>query len=927
MSFLIASAACKKPDQPVQNSLPKGKVKVLTGCQKFALTSDIALAAIAIVTGVLALLAIHGVPLSFLSGISTVGVKYAWIMIGVGGGVIILDLIRYAFMSCKAHKPDSFDQLIEDMTNDLSPNKQPQGGDSSIVPHQSEEEEENNSSMGGGNSVEDMNNINNGNQNSNAPLQLNAINQQVLNGDIKLEPEPEEESSEEEQPIIPVQNTNQQSDPSNNLEPTITIENNNYILPPPKVEEGQEYKNPVFRPLVLKKRKELSSNAPPSSQDRSWQDELAAKLKKRKNDEQVFESNENRKNEEAKETPSITPVTNWISANGEAPPPPPLPSESKEEKPKKQTISEAPPLKKPTTIVKALDQNDLKANILNRNLKSVPIEKKVNPSLAKENPFKNVLRSSTQQTNNNNNEAPPRKEAPKKIGSVAKKQPAKKGVLKGNVLKAPQKQPTNNQGGNTSLKTNASPVTVTQPIIKKEETPVQTQDIENNVVASNLVDNKQTNESPKNKASNSFFIETEENHDIDGEEEAKRRNAMVQQLKANAAQSSIEQNVVSDANTYALPPPPPIFDNKEEPIVEVNQPVEVVFQEAPVAPPPPQVNLVEDNDIKPIRLTLTEQLKVQKDNMVKDFPPMSEGVIKLVKTLLHEKNHQLIEQDINAFKNYLNHKSIENKNEKKEITKHFLMETSALQKALKLHAQKVEEDRDDWGDETDIVAVIPTKLEDESPVNSLFTFIDTDAPKPFTEYFTQIQKWINSAENSRQKSLRAMAAINVFAAKMKELIEGGSKNAKSESKIERIEPQDLILRKEKSEEDLELFISQGVELELAVEVELNGQDYNLNELVWDNVTEEQKKEIKDILQIKKSGIQCASEEVFTRLTVLHRLVTQMVKDLNDRYEKEDLTQEIERLKERSKKLKTYLDKIAESKDGKAIIAKLFPEKK
>lgn len=101
MSFLINSCASNRAQTETRPTNPS-EVKVLTGSQKFTLTTDLVLSIVAIGAGGLALLSIHGVPLSFFSAIGAMGTPAAIALIGAGGAVILVDLSYLTYNRCKA---------------------------------------------------------------------------------------------------------------------------------------------------------------------------------------------------------------------------------------------------------------------------------------------------------------------------------------------------------------------------------------------------------------------------------------------------------------------------------------------------------------------------------------------------------------------------------------------------------------------------------------------------------------------------------------------------------------------------------------------------------------------------------------------------------------------------------------------------------
>lgn len=80
---------------------------------KITLITDIALAALAIAAGICALLAAQGFNLGHLNVLGSIGPQYAWLMIGVGGGIILLDMtvLLYRLVRVIGHLKDGNQKL------------------------------------------------------------------------------------------------------------------------------------------------------------------------------------------------------------------------------------------------------------------------------------------------------------------------------------------------------------------------------------------------------------------------------------------------------------------------------------------------------------------------------------------------------------------------------------------------------------------------------------------------------------------------------------------------------------------------------------------------------------------------------------------------------------------------------------------------
>ena len=74
-------------------------MKVLTGCQKGAIVTDFVVASLAIGIGALAL---SGIDLAHLAKIGTIGQGSAWIFVGAGSGVILLNISFVAVLKCRS---------------------------------------------------------------------------------------------------------------------------------------------------------------------------------------------------------------------------------------------------------------------------------------------------------------------------------------------------------------------------------------------------------------------------------------------------------------------------------------------------------------------------------------------------------------------------------------------------------------------------------------------------------------------------------------------------------------------------------------------------------------------------------------------------------------------------------------------------------
>jgi vacuolar-type H+-ATPase subunit H len=91
MSFAIVSICATTPKLPIEK---QHKLELLDCGERAALITDLVIAGLVIVTAVLAIVAAQGVNLGALTGIGTLGVKAAAIMIGAAGAIILVDVIK-----------------------------------------------------------------------------------------------------------------------------------------------------------------------------------------------------------------------------------------------------------------------------------------------------------------------------------------------------------------------------------------------------------------------------------------------------------------------------------------------------------------------------------------------------------------------------------------------------------------------------------------------------------------------------------------------------------------------------------------------------------------------------------------------------------------------------------------------------------------
>lgn len=91
MTFAIVSVCAASPKVPIE---AQHKVELFSCEEKMALITDVFLAALTLAVAVLVILATKGIHLGQLSGIGSIGMNAAYIMIGVAGGILLIDVIK-----------------------------------------------------------------------------------------------------------------------------------------------------------------------------------------------------------------------------------------------------------------------------------------------------------------------------------------------------------------------------------------------------------------------------------------------------------------------------------------------------------------------------------------------------------------------------------------------------------------------------------------------------------------------------------------------------------------------------------------------------------------------------------------------------------------------------------------------------------------